>query len=71
MSTTTATTRTTTTTTTTVAGSPIMSATVSTASDLYGLGYPRHHLGATALPLGNIDEIMVKLEFEVNLRKRN
>ena len=63
------TTCTTTTTTTTVAGSPIMSATASIGGNPYGLNYSRHHLGATALPLGNIDATMEKLEFEVKFAR--
>ena len=63
------TTCTTTTTTTTVAGSPIMSATASIGGNPYGLNYSQHHLGATALPLGNIDATMEKLEFEVKFAR--
>ena len=61
---------TTTTTTTTIAGpTPIMSTGVGTASDLYGIGHARHHLSAVELPHGGVNEIMLRLKFEVKFAK--
>ena len=68
MSFTTVTTSTTTTTTTSVAGSN-MSAISAMINDPYGLNFPRHHLGAHALPAGGVDDIMLGLEFEVKFTK--
>ena len=72
MSSTTATTSTiiTTTTTTTLADTPIMSVDVSATSDLYGLGHPRRHLDAAAMPYGgDVEEIMRGLEFEAKFAR--